>query len=177
MTKNRLLIALAVVALLGASVLAAQDDSQPLTSTVVSATPTSLVIKTADKQKSFILDADSQTPASLSAGNEVTVEFHQNDQGEMVASYITIAEAGMEEPQVAETTPAAEESPVAETEPGGDTVPAATEPESTPPPIDQTAENAEPAATSLPATGSKLPLIGLLSLAALAGGLVLRRIH
>ena len=172
MTKNRLLIALAIVALLGAGVVAAQDDSQSVTGTVVSATPTSLVIQTDDGQKSFILDAESQTPESLSAGNQVTIDFHSNDQGEMVASLVTADEGGeMAESQTAATEPATESTP------------AATEPESTPAPsgdyagqpADQTAATGETATTSLPATGSKLPLIGLLGLAALAGGLVLRQ--
>ena len=173
MTKNRLLIALAIVALLGAGTLAAQDDSQSITGTVVSATPTSLVIQTDDGQKSFILDTESQTPESLSAGNQVTVEYRSNDQGEMVAANVTAEEGG-----------AMEDSHVASTEPGNESTPAATEPESTPAPSDQyagqpadlSADNGDTSATaSLPATGSKLPLIGLLGLAALAGGLALRQ--
>jgi LPXTG-motif cell wall-anchored protein len=161
MTKNRLLIALAIVALLGAGALAAQDDSQNITGTVVSATPTSLVIQTADGQKSFILDAESQTPESLSAGNQVTVDYRSNDQGEMVVSNVTLEVGG-----------AMEDSHVASTEP--EAAPAPSE-ESAGQPADLSANNGDASATSLPATGSSLPLIGLLGLAALAGGLVLRQ--
>jgi Domain of unknown function (DUF5666) len=192
MSKNRFFIAFAIVALLGAGVaFAASGDTQSATGTVISSSPTSLVVQTDNGQQTFVLDSTTQAPESLAAGDKVTVEYNSDDQGRLVATDVSAEDSSgtmgsqpatdmesesdqTQQPATSgydQTAPQANDESAANSQPaaGGDQ---AGIDQNGQPPADQA-----PAATTgnnLPATASGLPLVGLLGLLALAGGVALR---
>ena len=128
-----------------------------ITGTVVSIVDEVLVLSTDRGNLTFDLDKSTEMPANIAVGNRITVSYDSDDKPEdkMDARKIVMA------PAATPVTPA----PV---------TPAPTP--TTPAPEPQTsAPMDEEPSDELPATAGPLPLVGLMGLAALAGGLLLRK--
>lgn len=182
--KRHLSILLAIAALALAAPAFAEHVT--LTGTVVSSSADSLVISTADGQKTFVLNDATLKPMDLAVGSKVTVTY--NDQQEpMIASQIAaaveekVAEvkadvkeavADMNDPDYTaeRSTSTTTESYSATSEQVAQTDPAAPayQAESTVGVEDDDA---------LPATASKLPMLALIGLLACASAVALRRVH
>jgi len=148
--KTSLSFLLSVAALaLAVSVFA--QTALTVTGTIVTSSPTQVVIKTPDgREMTFVVDAQSTVPAGLAEGNPVTVSYHDMGGGTLHAANVTVSSAG---------TPSATANP-----------PAAPEPMETTGAKTRTTRR-------MPATASPLPLIGLAGLLSLTAGLGLRAVR
>lgn len=154
--KTSLLCLLAVAVLAIALPLVAQTE-QTVTATIVSSTPTQVVVKTADgRELTFVVDAQSSVPAGLAVGNAVTVAYHDMGGGTLHLARVTTSAADTMPSTTTETTTTAPREPM---------------PESTTEPAPARGTN------RMPATASPLPLIGLAGLLSLTAGLGLRAIR
>ena len=128
-----------------------------VTGTVVSIVDEVLVVSTDRGNLTFDLDKSTEMPANLAVGNRITVSYDSDDKPEdkMDARKIVMA------PAATPVTPA----PV---------TPAPTPTTPAPEPQTSTPVDDEPSG-ELPETAGPLPLVGLMGLAALAGGLLLRK--
>ena len=89
--KTSLLCLLAVAVLALAVPLVAQTE-QTVTGTVVSSTPSQVVVKADDgRELTFAVDAQSVVPAGLAANNAVTVTYHDMGGGTLHAARVTAA--------------------------------------------------------------------------------------
>jgi len=157
--KTSLLCLLAVAVLALAVPLVAQTE-QTVTATIVSSTPTQIVAKTSDgRELTFTVDAQSTVPASLAAGNPVTVVYHDMGGGTLHAARVTVS--------------AADTMPTTPTTTTGTTTTAPREPM----PENTTEPAPAPKTRRMPATASPLPLIGLAGLLSLTAGLGLRAVR
>jgi hypothetical protein len=155
--------------LVGAAVLAlavpvmAQTELT-VSGTVVSSSPTQVVVKTSDgRDMTFMVDAQSTVPSGLVAGNPITVVYHDMGNNTLHAARVT-SSGTTTAPRTTTTTPATttEPRPSSQSAPMPEsTTPAAT-PESTP---------------RMPATASNLPLVGLAGLLSLTAGLGVRALR
>jgi hypothetical protein len=193
-------LCVALLFCLAAGVAGAADPIS-VNGTVVSSDSSQLVIDTADGRRTFMVDGTSNLPAGLVAGSRVSVSYHDMGSGRFhVASATMDTAAAPAEPMVtrdttgttAPTTTPAEVPPAASTDtsargtattppvastdtPVRSTTPAA------PADTDTDTTSADTPATTtgrnLPATASPLPLVGLVGLLALAGGVAARYIR
>lgn len=167
MMKSRTLLFAVLACVLAVS--AAAQSSQTLSGTVVSSSSTQLVIDTATGQRTFDVDASSNLPAGLAVGSRVDVDYHELAGGRMHAATVRMSSAAPTTPTAettSPTTPTTTDMPRT-TAPATGTGMAATD--------DDDDDAPQRATGSLPRTASPLPLLGLAGLAALAGGLALRR--
>lgn len=159
------------ILLVGLGSPAIADNTEMQTSgTVVSITSDRLVLDTADGERTFILSADPNRPA-ISVGENVTVTYS----GEAGQQYASMVIPGTLESQQATTEPgytatgernryeAAQPRPVA--------------PETSTQSASIDAEDDDQIASTLPATSTSLPLLTLLSFAALALAAVARSVR
>jgi hypothetical protein len=185
--KMRLACILGILALTFS--VAASAQTQPvqrgvetsITGTVVSSTPTSLVIRDANgAETTFDVDTSSGVPSGLASGSRVTVRFHDMDGGRRHAASVTTSDV-----DTTATTP----TPSAPTEP---TTFAPTAPTPIADPVLPIADPAPsvrvaapaplpasdaPAGERLPDTASEMPLLALAGLMTLGAGLVLRELR
>jgi len=154
--KTSLLCLLAVAVLALAVPLVAQTE-QTVTGTVVSSTPSQVVVKADDgRELTFAVDAQSVVPAGLAANNAVTVTYHDMGGGTLHAARVTSS--------AADTMP-------------NTTAPSTTEPSTTTTTGTTTTAAPAPKPHRMPATASPLPLIGLAGLMSLTAGLGLRAVR
>jgi LPXTG-motif cell wall-anchored protein len=150
--SNLLALALAVVALTGAPAFA-DAPLVTITGTVVSMDGEVLVLSTDRGNLTFDLDKSTEMPATaIAVGNRITVSYDSDDKPEdkMDARKIVMAPAT--------TTPTPTVTPTAPSTPAPQPTPS----------YDDTSDE-------LPATASPLPLLGIVGLLALSGGLLLRK--
>jgi len=154
--KTSLLCLLAVAVLALAVPLMAQTE-QTVTGSVVSSSPTQVVVKTDDgRQLTFTVDTQSSVPADLAAGNAVTVAYHDMGGGTLHLARVTTSAAGTLPSTTTGSTTTAPPEPMPE----------------------RTTEPASARGTKrMPATASPLPLIGLAGLLSLTAGLGLRAVR
>ena len=75
--KRSLVLALSIVAALAVAAPSIAQTEQTASGTVVSSSPTQIVIRTSDgRQMTFMTDADTNRPADLQSGANVTVRYH-----------------------------------------------------------------------------------------------------
>ncbi len=164
--KASKLLLLSVAALALAVAVFAQT-AVTVTGTVVSSSPTQVVIKTDDgRQMTFNVDAQSTVPAGLAAGNPVTVSYHDMGGGTLHAATVTVSSAGT--PSTTTNPPATTNDTYANTT--RTTAPAAPEPM-------ESAGAKTRTTRRMPSTASPLPLIGLAGLLSLTAGLGLRAVR
>jgi len=164
--KASKLLLLSVAALALAVAVFAQT-SLTVTGTVVSSSPTQVVIKTDDgRQMTFNVDAQSTVPAGLAAGKPVTVSYHDMGGGTLHAATVTVSSAGT--PSTTTNPPATTNDTYANTTRA--TAPAAQEPM-------ESAGAKTRTTRRMPSTASPLPLIGLAGLLSLTAGLGLRAVR
>jgi hypothetical protein len=164
--KTSLSFLLSVAALALAVAVFAQT-ALTVTGTVVSSSPTQVVIKTDDgRQMTFAVDAQSTVPAGLAEGNPVTVSYHDMGAGTFHAASVTVSSAGT--PSTTANPPATDTSTYANTT--RTTAPAAQEPM-------ESAGAKTRTTRRMPSTASPLPLIGLAGLLSLTAGLGLRAVR
>jgi len=164
--KASKLLLLSVAALALAVAVFAQT-SLTVTGTVVSSSPTQVVIKTDDgRQMTFNVDAQSTVPAGLAAGKPVTVSYHDMGGGTLHAATVTVSSAGT--PSTTTNPPATTNDTYANTT--RTTAPAAQEPM-------ESAGAKTRTTRRMPSTASPLPLIGLAGLLSLTAGLGLRAVR
>lgn len=141
MTKKALI--LTAILLLTATGLATAQESSTVTGTVVSTSPDTLVVKTADGQHTFAVRSETETPEVLEVGSSVTVYFDEAPNGDPFATRITVAEVEgdsmMTEPDSEPMLEANASASLGDSSDGGE----------------------------LPQTASSVPLAGLAGLAAL----------
>ena len=144
-----LTLALAVVSMTGLPA-AADAPLVSITGTVVSVNGDVLVLATDRGNLTFDMDKDTIRPANIAVGSRITVSYDSDDKttDKMDARQIVMS-------------PATPMSPNVTTSP--------TTPEATP------QETTQEEQRELPATASPLPLIAVLGLLSLAGGLMLRK--
>ena len=172
--KHRTLVFLTIAAMALATGLAAQTPSETAAQTasgkVISSTPTAIVIEDATGTRTtYIIDSASTVPSGLAAGSRVDIEFHPLEGGKFHTSRVTLLPAdtattstapAQTVTQPAPTQAAPAETPMTETPMTDTTAPATT---------------ADTGSTGrMPATASPLPLVGLIGLGSLAGGLAAR---
>jgi hypothetical protein len=174
--KRSLVGILSVLALALAVPILAQSE-QTASGTVVSSSPTQIVVRTTDgRQMTFVVDADSKVPGNLQQGSSVTVRYHDMN-GTLHAANVS---AGSGTGTATSTTqPAAD--------PTGNDARTSAQPETTATTGAQrdtttgttatTDQEPSTGTTRLPATASPLPLVGLSGLIALAGGLGVRALR
>lgn len=187
----------AVVACLAVGPAIAQEDMRELTlaGTVVSHDARQLVLDTDTGRRTFVVDKDSNLPLDLAVGSRVDVVYHDLGDGSFhVAAATVIVPA--DPVTTAEADPAPVTDPVTATTPTADVHPHAGEVEPAPAPVTTTSAGVDagevepvtaattsatadidepaPVARELPATASSLPLVGLVGLLALAGGMAVR---
>ncbi|PYQ01918.1 MAG: hypothetical protein DMF82_17985 [Acidobacteria bacterium] len=164
--KTSLSFLLSVAALAVAVAVFAQT-ALTVSGTVVSSSPTQVVIKTDDgRQMTFAVDAQSTVPAGLAQGNPVTVSYHEMGGGTFHAASVTVSSAGM--PSTTANPPSTDTSTYANTT--RTTAPAAQEPM-------ESAGAKTRTTRRMPSTASPLPLIGLAGLLSLSAGLGLRALR
>ena len=164
--KASKLLLLSVAALALAVAVFAQT-AVTVTGTVVSSSPTQVVIKTDDgRQMTFNVDAQSTVPAGLAAGNPVTVSYHDMGGGTLHAATVTVSSAGT--PSTTTNPPATTNDTYANTT--RTTAPAGQEPM-------ESAGAKTRTTRRMPSTASPLPLIGLAGLLSLTAGLGLRAVR
>ena len=154
------LFALALVAIASTTQPAKADAPLvTITGTVVSVDGDVLVLSTDKGNLTFDLDKDTVRPATLPVGSRITISYDSDDKvtDKMDARQIVMA------PAVSSITP-----------PPTTPAPEPTRVQSEPTPTPTTTPVNEES-TELPATASPLPLVGVLGLLALAGGLMLRK--
>jgi hypothetical protein len=173
--KHRTLSILTLSAFALAAALAAQTPAEPQATTtaaaaqtgsgrVISSTPTAIVIEdTAGTRRTYIVDAESSVPSGLAAGTMVEIEFHPLDGGRFHAARVTTTAAPEPVTQPAPT----QAVPRTTAPPPADSMPAPA-----PAPMDTTTSGGT--SRPMPATASPLPLVGLIGLGSLAGGLAAR---
>jgi len=172
--KTALSSLLSVAALALAVPLMAQAE-QTASGKVVSSTPEQLVVQTdAGSQLTFNVDSQSTVPAGLNAGSRVTVTYHDMGGGTLHAARVDASTGGGEPMNTQETTP-----PKPTTMAPAYTPPAAT---TTSPATSAAQEPARAPTTgastsTMPATASPLPLVGLLGLLSLGAGLGVRALR
>lgn len=174
----------------------APQSGLTLTGSVVSWNDQELVVKTTTGIEHFVLQSDTQRPSSFTVGEQVAVDYLRSSQnGVMIARQVrpggvsttatTMGESQLEqevEETVADVGKAADQVG-AELSKVDDAVEEEVE-EALGTSIDndgaigndEELANDTSTTTSLPATGSKAPVIGLLGLLALAGAATLRRL-
>jgi hypothetical protein len=183
--KHRTLLFVAVAALAFAAGLAAQTPSEPAAQTasgrVISSTPTAIVIEDATGTRTtYIVDAQSTVPSGLAAGSRVDIEFHPLEGGKFHTSRVTLLPAEtVTQPAPTQAVPATP-APMTDTtsRPMTDTTRPATDTDTTAPADTTTADTGTTEPTRrMPATASPLPLVGLIGLGSLAGGLAARALR
>jgi outer membrane lipoprotein SlyB len=121
-------------------------STETISGTVVSSSPTALVIRTDSGQRRFVVDAQSTVPADVARGASVSVDYHILPGNRFHAASVTMLSAAPST-GVSQTT---------------------TEPSTT------TSGTETRTARNLPATASSLPLVALIGLASLTAALALR---
>ena len=150
------LVALALVAIASTHQPAKADAPLvTITGTVVSVDGDVLVLSTDKGNLTFDMDKDTVRPANIAVGNRITVSYDSDDKttDKMDARQIVMA------PEVSSITP----------------TPTTTTPEPTRVQAEPTTTPVDEEPRELPATASPLPMVGVLGLLALAGGLMLRK--
>ena len=182
MRRSAWSLSLVLAAFLAVVAIAQVEES--ITGTVVSFDSQVMVIHTDDGQLSLALSSDAEVPPTLAQNSRVQVWYETDASGNKLVHRVALADkviGGTEPMDIGETAGRFDE-------PAADDVaeqPAAPAPmaETAAPPADTTYDTygaettaaADASATDeLPATASKLPLLGLLGLAAFAAGLALR---
>ena len=131
---------------------------------VISSTPTAIVIEdAAGTRRTYVIDAESSVPSGLAAGTMVEIEFHPLDGGRFHAARVTTTAAPEPLTQPAPT----QAMPRTSAPPPADTMPA-------PAPAPTSGSMASDTSRPMPATASPLPLVGLIGLGSLAGGIAAR---
>lgn len=202
--KHRTLLFLAVAVLAFAGLVVAQTPSdtasqpaQTASGRVISSTPTQIVIEDASGvRRTYVVDSTSTVPSGLATGARVDIEFHPLEGGRFHTSRVTLLPAettdtAVTQPaptQVTPTTP----TPMAdtttrtttETSRPMDTTSSATTTDTSRPVTDTTtpadtttADTSGSTDRRMPATASPLPLVGLIGLGSLAGGLAARALR
>jgi hypothetical protein len=163
---NRSLVGMLSVLALALAVPILAQSEQTASGTVVSSSPTQIVVRTTDgRQMTFMVDADSKVPGNLQQGSSVTVRYHDMNGTLHAANVSATSGTGT---ATSTTQPAADPT-------GNDARTAAT-PETTAT-TRATATDPDTGTTRMPATASPLPLVGLSGLIALAGGLGARALR
>lgn len=171
------LLSLLAVAVLALAVPVMAQTELTVSGTVVSSTPTQVVVRTADgREMTFAVDAQSNVPSGLAAGNAVTVNYHDMGNNMLHAARVTTTSAGTS----TTTAPSTETTrPSTTTAPSYNTAPPPTSSTRTEPMPESTAATTEATARTrkMPATASNLPLVGLAGLLSLAAGLGVRALR
>jgi hypothetical protein len=88
--KKYLMATLAVLALVFAAPMSAADENAlTVTGTVVSSTADSVVVRTAEGEKTFVINMLTNEPESLTANSQVTIRYKEED-GRLIAQEITM---------------------------------------------------------------------------------------
>jgi hypothetical protein len=99
--KTRIVAFAAFLALTLTGVLGAQTNEATYSGTIVSVSPTSLVIKLADgSEKTLVVDSTTIVPTLAIVGTRVTVRYRPLDAGRFQATTVSILEAGQTMPPV-----------------------------------------------------------------------------
>jgi hypothetical protein len=162
------LFSLLAVAVLALAVPAMAQSELTVSGTVVSSTPTQIVVKTADgREMTFAVDAQSTVPSGLMTDNPVTVVYHDMGNNTLHAARVTSSTTTTTRTPSTTTTTTRTESTTSRTEPPP-AAPTEPMPEST---------STGTSSTRMPATASNLPLVGLAGLLILVGGLGVRALR
>jgi hypothetical protein len=153
------------------------SQSQPLTitGTVVSNTGGQLVIDTDSGRKTFTTDTSSAPlPTGLAVGDRVSVQYHDMGAGQMHLASASLVESSAATAAQAPATPTYAEPALPRTS-ATTAAPTTNAPDMTAQSSD-TSASAEPE-RKMPRTASSVPLVGLIGVLALAGGLAVRYTH
>ena len=124
-----------------------------------------IVLRTATGMTHFKLLPDTTGVTTFTEGQRLTIDFTRNEQGVLIAQQVrTEGTADLNPPGI--TTPGAAAA-------GAEVGAAVTDTTTT---METTTESTTETTDSLPETGSKAPLVGLLGLLALGGAAALRRL-
>jgi LPXTG-motif cell wall-anchored protein len=140
---------------------------------VISSNDSEIVLRTATGMTHFKLVPETTGVATFAEGQQLTIDFTRNEQGVLIAQQIRTEGTASTMPSGI-TTPGAAAAGAAVADAASDVAET----------VDEAVDTTTTAATttttdttaSLPATGSKAPLLGLLGLMALGGAAALRRL-
>jgi hypothetical protein len=157
------LLSILAVAVLALAVPVMAQSEITVSGTIVSSTPTQIVVKTADgREMTFAVDAQSTVPSGLVVSNPVTVVYHDMGNNTFHAARVTSSSTTTTTTTRTESTSTrTEPPPTSQTEPMPET----------------TAPATGTARTRMPATASNLPLVGLAGLLSLAAALGVRALR
>ena len=162
----KLLLSILAVAVLALAVPVMAQSEMTVSGTIVSSTPTQIVVKTADgREMTFAVDAQSTVPSGLVVSNPVTVVYHDMGNNTFHAARVTstgTSTGSTTTTRTESTTTRTEPPPTSQSEPM---------PESTTPATTRTRSG------RMPATASNLPLVGLAGLLSLGAALGVRSLR